>query len=309
MVLSKKSIKRSISIEIARPEAAARDFIRKKLLWDQREQILRRILRNKRLVTGSFVVLVFIFIALFAPFLAPQDPNFIDMSIRLKPPSPEHIFGTDTLGRDVFARVVYGARVSLTVGLGVGLFSGIIGLVIGLYASYNHFLDQVFMRICDGLKAIPGILLSIMIMAVLGADIKNVIISLVIVRIPNVSRVARSVALSVREQTYIDVMRSLGASPSRILWGHIAPNILSPVLVQMTFAFVSAIPAEAALSFLGAGVPLSQPSWGSILSEGRQVIYSAWWLIAYPGIFTAVSVLGLNLVGEGLRDFLDPKTE
>jgi peptide/nickel transport system permease protein len=301
--------KKAVQIEIARHDVPDRNFIRKKLLRDQRELALRRFLKNKRLVAGSFVVILFLLIALFAPLLASQDPNFINMSKRLKPPSPEHLFGTDTLGRDVFARVIYGARVSLTVGFGVGIFSGIFGLVIGLYASYSRFLDQVLMRGCDGLKAIPGILLSIMIMAVLGADIKNVIISLVIVRIPNVSRVARSVALSVREQTYIDVMRSLGASPNRILWGHIAPNILSPILVQMTFAFVSAIPAEAALSFLGAGVPLSQPSWGSILSEGRQVIYNAWWLIAYPGIFTAVSVLGLNLVGEGLRDFLDPKTE
>jgi peptide/nickel transport system permease protein len=305
MVLAKKAVQ----IEIARHDVLERNFMRKRLLRDQRELALRKFLKNKRLLIGSVVVLVFLLIALFAPLLASRDPNFIDMSKRLNPPSAEHIFGTDTLGRDVFARVMYGARVSLTVGLGVGIFSGIIGLVIGLYASYSRFLDQILMRVCDGLKAIPGILLSIMIMAVLGADIKNVIISLVIVRIPNVSRVARSVALSVREQTYIDVMRSLGASPSRILWGHIAPNILSPILVQMTFAFVSAIPAEAALSFLGAGVPLSQPSWGSILSEGRQVIYSAWWLIAYPGIFTAVSVLGLNLVGEGLRDFLDPKTE
>jgi peptide/nickel transport system permease protein len=163
------------------------------------------------------------------------------------------------------------------------------------------------MRVCDGLKAIPSILLAIMLMSVLGADIKNVIISLAIVRTPNIARVARAAALSIRRQTYIDVMHSLGAGSARILWGHIAPNILTPILVQMTFAFVSAIPAEAALSFLGAGVPPPEPSWGSILSDGKLVIYNAWWMIAFPGLFTAISVLGLNLVGEGIRDILDPK--
>jgi peptide/nickel transport system permease protein len=282
--------------------------IRKTLLREQRQITLNRLFGNKKLILGGAIVFVFFCVAVLAPVLAPYSPYDIIVSNRLQPPSSEHWFGTDTTGRDLFSRIVYGARISLIVGFTVGIISGIVGLIIGLYASYNQVLDQVFMRICDGFKAIPSILMAIMLMSVLGADIKNVIISLAIVRMPNIARVARAAALSVRGQTYIDAMRVLGARPLCILWGHIAPNILTPVLIQMTFAFVSAIPAEAALSFLGAGIPPPEPSWGSILSEGKTVIYNAWWMIAFPGIFTAVSVLGLNLAGEGIRDYLDPQS-
>lgn len=274
---------------------------------EQRKIKLRKFFSNKTSIFGLVIVILMVFIAIFAPIIARQSPYNADILSRLQKPSSTHWFGTDSLGRDVFARTVYGARVSMTVGFSVGLLSAAIGIVIGLYASYSKILDNILMRICDGLKAIPNILMAIALMAVLGADIKNVIISLTIVNIPSVARVARSAALVVKEQTYIEAQRCLGAKPSRILWRQIAPNILAPVIVQMTFAFASAIIAEAALSFLGAGVPDPTPTWGSILNEGKSLIFSnAWWMILFPGLFTGISVLGLNLFGDGLRDFMDP---
>ena len=215
-------------------------------------------------------------VAIFAPVLAGYGPNEMVVKDRLMAPCKNHWFGTDSLGRDVFTEVVYGARISLLVGFVVSVVSAVVGMIIGLYASYNKVLDNILMRICDGMKAIPNILLA--------------------------------AALVVREQTYIEAMDCLGAKPNRILWKHVAPNVLSPVIVQLTFNSATAILAEASLSFLGAGVPASVPSWGSILNEGMANIYVAWWMIIFPGIFTALTVLGLNLLGDGLRDFLDPLT-
>ena len=194
----------------------------------------------------------------------------------------------------------------MMVGFCVSVLAGVVGMLLGLYASTNKILDNILMRICDGLKSIPSMLFAICLMTILGADVKNVIFSLAITSIPNMARIARSEALVVREQTYIEALRSMGASESRILWRHIMPNIISPVIVQMTFVFASSIIQEAALSFLGAGVPAGDPSWGSILSDGKNYIYNSWWLIVFPGIFTIVSVLGFNLFGDGLRDFSDP---
>lgn len=248
-----------------------------------------------------------VLLAVFAPVIAMHDPLAMNTADRLQGISAQHWFGTDNMGRDVFSRVLYGARISLTVGFTVGITSGLLGLIIGLYASTNQVADNILMRICDGLKAIPSTLLAITMMAVLGADIKNVIISLIVVNIPNMARLARSQALVVREQTYIEAMRCLGSSRKRILWAHVVPNILSPMIVQMTFVFASAIITEAALSFLGAGVPAPAPSWGNILKEGKDVIYTAWWMILFPGIFTALTVLGLNLLGDGVRDLMDPR--
>lgn len=284
------------------------DEIRKKLAKEQRSLKIKKFFKNKAFVFGFVIVILMVLIAIFAPLIA-NDPYVAEVTDRLQKPSAQHLFGTDGLGRDVFSRVIYGARTSVLVGFSVGLLSAVLGIIIGLYASTNKVIDNILMRICDGLKAIPNILLAIALMAVLGAAVKNVIISLTIVSIPAVARIARSQALIVREQTYIEAMKCLGAKPSRILWCHIAPNILAPVIVQMTFVFASAIISEAALSFLGAGVPAPDPSWGSILSEGKAFIFSkAWWMILFPGGFTAVSVLGLNLFGDGLRDFLDPLT-
>lgn len=282
--------------------------IRKTLVKEQRELKRKKFLKNKMSVAGLCIVIIMIIIAIFAPSIATHDPYETNVMESLLPPSAQHWFGTDKIGRDVFSRVIYGARISLFVGVSVGGISAVLGLIIGLYASTNKVLDNILMRCCDGLRSIPNLLLAITLMTVLGAALKNVIISLAIVSTPGVARMARSSALVVREQTYVEAMRCLGAKKSRILWKHIAPNILAPVIVQMTFAFASAIIAEASLSFLGAGVPSGTPSWGSMLSEGKAVIYSAWWMIAFPGAFTALTVLGLNLFGDGLRDLLDPLT-
>ena len=282
------------------------DEMKKQLAKEQRMIRIRKFTKNKASVFGLAVVVLMVVLAVFAPVICRYDPLALDVVNRLKGCSAEHWFGTDTMGRDVFARVLYGARISLTVGFTVGITSGFLGIIIGLYASTNKVADNILMRICDGLKAIPSTLLAITLMTVLGADIKNVIISLVVVNIPSMARLARGQALVVKEQTYVEAMKCLGAKKSRIIWCHIAPNILSPIIVQVTFVFASAIITEAALSFLGAGVPAPAPSWGNILNEGKSVIYNAWWMILFPGVFTAVTVLGLNLLGDGIRDFIDP---
>lgn len=288
---------------------ASMDLIRKELEKEQREIRIRAFLKNKLSVIGLVILMVLIILAAAAPVITKFDPYEIDVINRLSGPSGIHWFGTDDLGRDVFSRVIYGTRISLLVGFSVSLMAGVMGIVIGLYASVNPILDNVLMRICDGLKAIPSTLLAICLMAVLGADIKNVIISLTVVNVPVVARIARSTAMVAKEQTYVEAMHCLGASQSLILWKHIAPNTISPVIVQMTFVFASSIITEAALSFLGAGVPVPLPSWGSILTVGKAYIYNAWWMILYPGVFTAISVFGLNLFGDGLRDLLDPLTK
>lgn len=283
--------------------------IRRALVREQRALSIRKFFHNKLSVIGLVIVLLMLIIAIFAPVitgLMGVDPYTAVVRDRLKPPSAEHLFGTDNLGRDIFARVLYGARISMTVGFVVGLLSAAIGMTLGLYASVSKVLDELLMRICDGLKAIPNILLAITLMAVLGANMRNVIISLTIVSIPGVARIARSSAMLAREQTYVEAMRALGATRRRILWRHIAPNILSPIIVQMTFTFATAIISEASLSFLGAGIPIPAPSWGGMLNDARAYIYNGWWMVMFPAIFTMISVLGFNLFGDGLRDLLDP---
>ena len=251
--------------------------LQKEMLQEQRRIKLRRLFRNRLSMLGAIIVLLMIIIAVAAPLIAPQDPYAITVANRLLPPSHAHWFGTDSMGEDVFSRVIYGARISMMVGFCVSVLAGGVGMLLGLYASTNKILDNILMRICDGLKSIPSMLFAICLMTILGADVKNVIFSLAITSIPNMARIARSEALVVREQTYIEALRSMGASESRILWRHIMPNIISPVIVQMTFVFASSIIQEAALSFLGAGVPAGDPSWGSILSDGKNYIYNSWW--------------------------------
>jgi peptide/nickel transport system permease protein len=196
----------------------------------------------------------------------------------------------------------------MIVGVSSSLCSMFFGMIIGLYACYYKPIDNILMRICDGLSAIPSILLAIALMAVLGQSLFNVILALSIVYIPRMARISRSAALVVKEQTYIEALRSQGASSFRIIWRHIAPNILPAVVVQASYNFADAIITEASLSFLGVGVPAPQPSWGNILSEGREVITKAWWMVVYPGLATALAVMGTNIFGDGLRDILDPHT-
>ena len=287
----------------------ARQEIRRRLQKEQRALMWRKFLTNKLAMGGALITLTVIVLALLAPVICPEGPLAMSVFDRLTPPSPDgYLFGADNLGRSVLARVLYGARVSLAIGASVGLLSMIFGMILGLYASYYPALDNVIMRICDGLSAIPSTLLAIALMAMLERNIGNLILSLTIVSTPRVARVARSSAVVVREQTYIEAMRALGTSSTRIIWGHISPNILSGVVVQSSYIFANAIITEAALSFLGVGVPAPDPSWGNILYDGKAVIHKAWWMIVYPGIFTAATVLGLNIFGDGLRDVLDPHT-
>lgn len=282
--------------------------IRRQLLKEQRQLMIHKFFHNRLAVTGGLITLTMALLAAFAPVLAPQGPLDMVVSDRLMAPSDIHIFGTDTFGRDVFTRILYGARVSMTIGVFVGLITMAVGMTLGLLASYFKLLDEILMRICDGLNAIPSTLLAIAFMSALGASITNVIVSLSIVAIPRMARIARSAAIVVKEQTYIEAVQAAGAEPFHIIFRHIAPNILSPVIVQASYVFANAIITEAALSFLGVGVPVPAPSWGNILYEGKNVIYNAWWMIVYPAAFTALTVFGLNLFGDGLRDILDPHT-
>ncbi len=283
--------------------------IKKTLQKEQRDLLINKFLRNRLAVIGSIIVLFMIFLAIFADVISPQGPLDMIVKDRLSPPSAKYLFGTDTFGRDVLSRTIYGARVSMLIGASVGISSMIIGMILGLYAAYYKSFDGILMRICDGLSAMPSTLLAIALMAMLGPTIVNVIIAMSIVNIPRLARITRGAAVVVKEQTYIEAMHATSASSFRIIWGHIAPNVLSPVVVQTTYTFANAIITEAALSFLGVGVPLPDPSWGNILYEGKTVIYKAWWMIVYPGMFTALAVLGMNIFGDGLRDILDPYTK
>jgi len=280
-----------------------------KIRAEERQLAVKRFWRNRLAVGGLVLLFVIMMLALLAPVLVPFGPYEMDIAQRLIAPNSIHIWGTDTFGRDVFIRVAYGARVSLMIGIAVSMLSCILGMMIGLYASYYKILDNILMRLCDGISAIPSMLLAIAFMAILGASATNVIVSLSLVFTPSVARITRSRALAIQELTYIEAMKSLGASSTRIIWLHIAPNLLSPVIVQTSFIFAKAIITEAALSFLGVGVPVPVPSLGNILYEAKTVITKGWWLVLCPGIVTALYVLGLNMLGDGLRDALDPRAK
>lgn len=272
-------------------------------------QIVQRFFNNRLLVTGSIILIFVVLTGIFAPILTPYQILEIDPKNRLTPPNSVHWFGTDNFGRDLFSRVIYGVRLSLIIGFWVTLLSAIIGLVIGLLSGYYKTLDHILMRICDGLFAFPSILLAIALMSALGPKTINVVIALVLVFIPSIARIVRSASLVVKEKVFIDSLRAQGASPFRIIFLHIGPNVMSPLIVQVTFVYAVTILTEASLSFLGAGIPAPLPSLGNLLYDGKLTIYNAWWMTAFPGIFIILIVLGLNLFGDGLRDFLDPKAQ
>lgn len=276
------------------------------LKQEQRRILLRQILGNRSLVIGFVIVLFLVLVAVLGPFIVAYDPNQMDVLNRLKGPSVEHWFGTDNLGRDVLSRIVHGAQISMSVGFSVAIIASFFGLVVGVYASYYKWLDHLLMRIADGIMAFPGLLLALALMAALGAQASNVVIAVSIVATPYIARVVRSEALALKEQTFVEATRALGASNTRIIWRHIAPNTISSLIVQATFIFAEAIIIEAALSFLGAGVPPPAPSWGNILSDGKNYIFQAWWMTFCPGITIILAIIGLNLFGDGLRDLLDP---
>lgn len=278
------------------------------IVREQKQLRRERLLSNPGLIFGAVVFAIIVLCALIIPAVSPVDPNATNVPQRLQPPSLEHLFGTDEFGRDLFTRVLYGARSSLLVGGAVAVFSCLLGTVIGIYASYFKVLDHILMRICDGLIAIPGILLAIALMAALGATNWNVILALTIVYTPSVARVVRSSALVTREQTYVEAAKVQGAGNGRILWKLILPSVISPLTVQASFIFAQAILSEASLSFLGAGIPAPAASWGNILQASKQVLQKAPWTVIFPGAAVILCVLSLNLLGDGLRDYLDPRT-
>jgi len=263
--------------------------------------------RYPMVVFGAVLFGSVVLITLAAPLLATHDPLEIDPITRLRPPSAEHLLGTDALGRDVWSRTIYGGRISLMVGLVVGLLASAVGLAIGLASGYSRVADAVVMRIMDGLMSIPAILLAIALMSVARASILTVIFAITLVEIPRVVRLVRSVVLTLREQTYVEAAIIAGTRPARIVVKHILPNTLAPLIVQTTYICAAAMLVESILSFLGAGTPPEVPSWGNIMAEGRTYFQIAPWLILSPGLLLGATVLAVNLVGDGLRGMLDPR--
>ncbi|MBI2466854.1 MAG: ABC transporter permease [Candidatus Rokubacteria bacterium] len=263
--------------------------------------------RRRVALVGAVLFAVVLVVAALAPALAPWDPLVLDVKNRLRGPGPGHWLGTDDVGRDVLSRVLYGARVSVQVGGLVVLVSVAAGLLVGLAAGYYRHLDNVLMRVMDGLMAFPAIILAIALMASLGPSLRNVIVALGVVYTPRIARIVRGSVLVVRELPYVEAAQAIGASEVAIILRHVLPNCLSPVIVQATFIFALAVLGEAALSFLGVGTPPYVPSWGNILAEGRLYIQQAPWLTLFPGVAIMATILGLNLFGDGLRDLLDPK--
>ncbi len=269
---------------------------------------LRSLLANKTALVSSAFILMILALALLVPLLSPYDPGFVDPLNRLLVPSPQHWLGTDDLGRDVLTRTLYGTRVSLLVGASVTLSATILGAILGLLAGYYNRLDSPIMRVMDGFMAFPSILLAIAVMAALGPKTVNVIVALAIVYTPRIARLVRGTTLITKEQPYVESARAIGASDWRILPRYILINSLSPLIIQSTFIVAYAIIAEASLSFLGVGVPPDVPTWGNMLREGQRLLTRAWWLAVLPGTALFLTVLSLNLIGDGLRDALDPRS-
>ena len=262
--------------------------------------------RNPTIVIGGVILLILIAMALLAPLIA-GDPLAHAPANRLKVPQAGYWFGTDQFGRDVFARVVYGARVSLVVGLTVAAFASFIGLVIGLLCGFYRMVDAIVMRIMDGIMSIPSILLAIALITLVRPGLGVVIVAIIIPEVPRIVRLVRSVVLTIREQPYIDGAIAGGTKMPKLLARHVVPNTLAPLIVQATYVCAHAILTEAGLSFLGAGVPPEIPSWGNIIAQGRVFFQIAPWVILIPGIFLAITVLAVNMLGDGLRDRLDPR--
>ncbi|MCQ9618140.1 ABC transporter permease [Paenalcaligenes niemegkensis] len=258
-------------------------------------------------IVGLTILVLMILVAIFAPWLSPYEPTQINPIARLKGISAEHWLGTDAYGRDVLSRVLYGARVSLMVGAGVAILSVTLGLVIGVVAGYFRWVDAIVMRIMDGLMAIPGILLAIALVSLSGSSLLTVLIAITIPEVPRVVRLVRSVILSVRNEPYVEAAVSLGTPTLTLMRRHLVPNTLAPLVVQGTYVFASAILTEAILSFLGAGVPPATSSWGNVMADGRSFFQLLPGLVLYPGLLLSLTVLSVNVLGDALRDALDPR--
>ncbi|MDP2947999.1 MAG: ABC transporter permease [Chloroflexota bacterium] len=263
--------------------------------------------KNPNMLAGAVILVVMATIAIFAPLIAHQDPVRLHGADRFQPPSSRYWFGTDHVGRDVYARTIYGSRISLLVGASVAAIVASAGTVIGLIAGYFRTADSVVMRFMDGIMAFPTLLLALALIALLGGSVQNVIIVISVVDTPRMARVVRGAVLMLRDQEFITAARAIGVGPSRVMALHILPNALAPIIVQATFVFASAVIVEASLSFLGAGTPPEIPTWGNIMGVGRTYIQIALWITFFPGLFLSLTALAINLMGDGLRDALDPR--
>jgi peptide/nickel transport system permease protein len=273
----------------------------------QRGRAMTFVRRNPAIVIGGVLLGAMVFIAIFAPYLGTVDPTALAPAKRTREPSATYWFGTDMLGRDVYSRVMYGARVSLTVGFSVALLSSVVGSFIGLVSGFIRALDSIVMRVMDGLMSIPPILLAIALMALTRASVQNVIIAISVAEFPRVSRLIRGVVLSLREQPFVEAAVASGTRLPMIIVKHILPNTLAPLMVNATFICASAMITEAALSFIGAGTPPIVPSWGNIMAEGRALWQVKPYIVFFPAVFLSITVLSVNLLGDGLRDALDPR--
>ena len=286
----------------ARPLAAAAPVLRRKP-----PGIMRRLFRHRLFVTGVALFALMLTMGLAADWLATHDPVLVRAREGFRPPGLDHLFGTDNFGRDVFSRVVFGARLSIAIGFVTVVLTGLVGTACGLAAGHFRRLDNPIMRVMDALMAFPAILLAIAITAALGPSASNVVIALAAVYVPRTARVVRASVLVVRETDYVHAAHAVGAGHLRVMLQHILPNSMAPLIVQLTFVFAYAVIAEAVLSFLGIGPPPPSPSWGNIIAEGKDYIREASWIALFPGLAIALTVLGLNLLGDGLRDVLDPR--
>jgi peptide/nickel transport system permease protein len=273
----------------------------------RRSGVIGFVQRRPTIALGLALLLAMTLIALVAPFLGTVDPTALSPAKRLRPPSNDYWFGTDAFGRDIYSRVIFGSRISLIVGCSVALLASGAGLLIGLVSGYIRVLDGLIMRIMDGMMSIPPILLAVALMALTRASVQNVILAITLAEIPRVSRLVRSVVLTIREQPYVDAARASGSTMSRIILRHILPNTLAPLTVQATYICGSAIIVESILSFIGAGTPPIIPSWGNIMADGRTLWQVKPYIIFFPAVFLSLTVLAVNLLGDGLRDALDPR--
>ena len=268
---------------------------------------LRWVRKHLGLFVGGVLLAAIVAVALAAGVLATHPPGDIDPLARLQPPSAEHLFGLDALGRDVFSRAVWGSRVSLVVGIVVACAATVLGTLLGLVAAFVRWSDGWIMRLMDGLMAIPDVLLAVAMMAMLKPSLQTVAIAITVPQVPRVTRLVRSLALVLREQPYVEAAHAIGTRLPLVLWRHVLPNMVTPVVVQATFIAATAVLTEALLSFLGVGVPSQTPSWGNMMAEGRNYVTVAFHIILYPGLMLALTVLAINLLGDGLRDALDPR--
>lgn len=276
--------------------------------WESFKTVSKRLLKNKAAVVGGIIILFFVFVALVGPLLVKTDPLHQDVMNKLQPPSKEHWFGTDNFGRDIFSRIIHGAWLTLKVGILSVAVGGVVGVVIGILAGYfGGWFDTISMRIMDVLLAFPGILLALAIVSVLGGSLRNVILAVGIFSVPAFARIVRGSTLQVKKLEYIDAVKALGASDIRIIFRHILPNIMSPIIVQATMRIATAILTASGLAFLSLGAPPPTPEWGAMLNDGRAYMHNAGHMVLIPGVMIVIVVLAFNIFGDGLRDALDPK--